>query len=310
MLSDDSALRLAAHDGDVSLGSLQKFPASSTAAEALARKFGAQSTIYLDGLVTIDAMAAGILANERSGLAWDDCQFDVLRLSGITELSSEIAGHLSSRRGDLILNGLIQLSEEVAEKLADQRGRLNLDSLNSVSQEAALKLVSHKGDISVNTDVFEDSVAEVLSTHPSLFPINDDEDEDEDEDEMGISDSGGGDVSYHRMYFVSIKHLSEVDIIPAEFAEWLNGNLLNNEYYDFLEELFGHPDLMDQWGESVPNYPCPDSYIVVKQDCYMYVSGQDLEIGESYFGWTERPRRVDYKMQVTTELSSFSWRSI
>ena len=306
-LSDEAAVSLASHEADVYLESLEAFPNNSVAASRLAKKIGALKIIVLGGLLELDSSVAEILAKERNSLSWIDTQVDFLDLSGITELSPKIAGYLSFRRGDLMLSGLSQLPEEVSEQIAEHRGRLSLEGLESLSEEAALKLVSHNGDIGVNIDVFPDSVSAILHTHPSLFPI-DEEDDYDDEDQTGFSDSGGGDLSYHRMYLVTYKHLIGADIVPAEFAEWLTENLLNNEYYNFCEELFDVPDLMEQWDEYVPNYPCPDSYCVVDQH-YMYVSGETLQFGEYYFGWTERPRRVDYKMQATTEQASFCYRS-
>jgi TPR repeat protein len=306
-LSNEAAMSLASHEADISLASFQAFPSNSTAAEELAKNIGSQSFIDLGGLLELDSSVAKTLADAKANLPFSETQFDEILLSELHELSPEAATHLARRCGTLNLMSITNLSDEVAEQLSNHRGHLVLEGLESLTEEAASKLVSHRGDLRIELSALPESVVEILQTHPSLFPIHE---EDDDEDETAFSDSGSGDVSFHRAYFVDIEQLVAATIIPAEFGSWLADSLIGNSYYDFCEELFDVEGLSEQWAEHVPNYPCPDSYIAPKRDYYLYVSGAELECGRYYFGWSEKPRRADYNMETTTEMSSFSWRCI
>jgi hypothetical protein len=107
---------------------------SADAARALARLPG---MLRLDGLKTLSAEAAGLLANRPKG---------GLSLRGLESLSPEVARALVPTAGPLILDGLESVTPEVAEILAAKAGGLSLNRLRNVPHPALLdRLVRTNG---------------------------------------------------------------------------------------------------------------------------------------------------------------------
>ena len=111
---------------------------SAEVAEVLAES---RSELHLDGLTTLSVEAAAALARHAG---------PVLSLDGLTTLSAEAAAALAEHRGEqLYLNGLTGLADETVVTLAGHRGKyLSLDGLTRLSGETAKALAERQGGIS------------------------------------------------------------------------------------------------------------------------------------------------------------------
>jgi hypothetical protein len=76
--------------------------------EAYSDKTYPDDSLYLDGLVTLSATVAQVLANHRGRLS----------LNGLGLISDGVASSLGEHYGDLSLNGLTDVSTDVARALA------------------------------------------------------------------------------------------------------------------------------------------------------------------------------------------------
>lgn len=127
---------------------------SANAARVLATHKG---DLSLNGLATLSPEVARALARHRTVL-WEDrenCETALsewrpkgdLSLNGLKTICDSVAHALAEHEGDLFLDGLTVLTEGAAHALSRHGSRLSLNGLTTVSPEVAAALAQHKGDL-------------------------------------------------------------------------------------------------------------------------------------------------------------------
>jgi hypothetical protein len=138
-LTPEIARELAKHRGPLELDRLVELPLE------VAREFAASSaTLSFGRLASVDpeaiqALAAGTLHPEY-GVEFGSRtrQFGDLKLSGLTQITPELARAIATHPRNICLNGLQELSPEVARELAaDRQGFLELRGVVAISEESA-----------------------------------------------------------------------------------------------------------------------------------------------------------------------------
>lgn len=111
--------------------------------------------LNLDGLRTLKVSTAEKLVERNLPLS----------LSGLKEISPEVALALGKSKRRLRLKGLTTISVEVAQNLAQNRRKLELDGLADISAEIAIIFAQFKGELSLSgLKVIDPEVAEALAS--------------------------------------------------------------------------------------------------------------------------------------------------
>ena len=157
-IAADTAAR--GHDAPLDYGGLTSLSVQQAA--QLAKQFGELSLPSLH-TITPEAAEALVVSNGRRRLV----------LSGLTELSPDVATHLSRVQGELRLDGLQSLPEEVAAELSKCRDDLSLNGVLRLSPAAARRLAQHESHLYLNglSELDEQSALE-LAPHSFDLHLN------------------------------------------------------------------------------------------------------------------------------------------
>jgi mono/diheme cytochrome c family protein len=182
-LSASAADAIAKRDKDISLNGLAEItPAAAAKLAAHAGHASWRPRVHLDGLKTLSAETAGILAgwikwggrlplltdlSEPAAAAIATSRNFDGRLPGLKTLSAGAAKQLATRQGDLVLDGLGTLPDDVAAALAAHRGgTLSLNGVKTLSDGAAAALAAQQGILSLNgLTSLSDAAAKSLAAH-------------------------------------------------------------------------------------------------------------------------------------------------
>jgi hypothetical protein len=162
-LNSECAALLAKMPGSIILSGIQHLPGAVAAELRSSRAY----SFCFDGLREVDEELAASLSRFESRLprTW----LMNIQLNGVSQLSPEVAGRLSSFRGrlylnglskcppkeffphaiHLVMNGISQINRDEAADLISGRGNLSLDGLTLLSDETAELLAERDGDLSL-----------------------------------------------------------------------------------------------------------------------------------------------------------------
>jgi hypothetical protein len=107
-----------------------------------------------------------------NGVSQEYGEDETLELTGLDELTPEIAKSLGRHKGWLVLGGFQELSRESAEGIAVHEGRLGLGLLEEISEEAAAALSKHR--YTLNLSGIKDLKPEIASLLSKRSPIDND----------------------------------------------------------------------------------------------------------------------------------------
>ena len=118
--------------------------------------------LILDGLLTLDEDVAKELSVSRKGYLPD------LSLNGLSDISVEVANHLSKKRGYLSLSGLSSLKPKVASSLGAKDGRLILNGVKQINADVAFSLGKRSGSVYLGVSKISVDAAKALAMgdHP------------------------------------------------------------------------------------------------------------------------------------------------
>jgi uncharacterized protein (TIGR03067 family) len=147
-LDQASAAILAKHPANLS------FPALQTISPEVARTLAAKEKLWLDlsGLTELSLDVAGALGQAKCAI----------NLGGVREISPEAAAALVRGNNSLSL-GLTSLTPQVADELSKHSGWMTLRSLRTLDRPTATSLAKHKHWLSLNgLDSLQPEIAEAL----------------------------------------------------------------------------------------------------------------------------------------------------
>jgi uncharacterized protein (TIGR03067 family) len=147
-LDQRSAAILAKHPANLS------FPALQDISPEVVRALAAKETLWLNlsGLTELSLEVAGVLGQAKCALSLD----------GVTTVSPEAAAALVRGNGTLRL-GLISITPQVADSLGNHSGWLTLHNIRTLDRDSAAALAKHKHWLSLNgLDSLTPEIAEAL----------------------------------------------------------------------------------------------------------------------------------------------------
>lgn len=106
-----------------------------------------------------------------NGVAEEHGEDEILSLTGLEELTTEVAVCLGRHKGWLVVGGFTEISKEAAEAISKHEGRLSLSSLEEISEDAANSLSRHRYTLNLTgLKELKPEIASILSNRNPADP--------------------------------------------------------------------------------------------------------------------------------------------